>query len=158
MIVKNIALLVLLVLICEAAGIIGSFFTIPAIPTWYAALAKPWFSPPNWIFVPVWTSLFFLMGLSMFLVLNKNINDKAIKPAVLVFGSQLSFNMAWSVLFFGLKSPLLAFICILELWIAVIATIKIFKLFSRKAAVLLLPYLAWVSFAAMLNFAVWLLN
>jgi tryptophan-rich sensory protein len=142
------------ILLCEAIGLIGSFFTFPAIGTWYAALQKPFFNPPNWLFGPVWTILFALMGISLYLVWEKGLTKKAI----IFFGIQLILNLAWSILFFGLHSPMLAFAEIIFLWIAIAATILEFKKVSQKAAWLLIPYILWVSFAAILNFAVWALN
>lgn len=146
--------LIVSILLCEAIGIIGSFFTFPAIGTWYAGLQKPFFNPPDWLFGPAWTILFALMGLSLYLAMEKGLAKKAI----VFFGIQLILNLSWSILFFGLHSPMLAFIEIIFLWIAILATILEFRKTSQKAALLLLPYIVWVSFAAMLNYAVWVLN
>ncbi|MDD5163186.1 MAG: tryptophan-rich sensory protein [Candidatus ainarchaeum sp.] len=142
------------ILLCEAIGVIGSFFTFPAIGAWYAALQKPFFSPPNWLFGPVWTILFALMGISLYLALEKGLTKKAI----VFFGIQLILNLAWSILFFGFHSPMIAFAEIIFLWIAIAATILEFRKTSQKAAWLLTPYILWVSFAAILNYAVWALN
>jgi translocator protein len=173
--------LILSILICEIAGVIGSFFTTPAIQGWYYFLNKPSFSPPNWLFAPVWTILFLLMGVSLYLVWSKNFaanipadaNDKKIwnpiskklwfgswreENAVLIFTLQLILNILWSVIFFGLQSPGFAFVEILMLWIAILYAIVNFYRISKTAAYLLIPYLAWVSFAALLNFSIWQLN
>ena len=146
--------LVVSIVICQVAGLIGSFFTMPAIATWYATLAKPTFTPPNWIFGPVWTILFLLMGISLYIIWS----HKANKTALIFFSIQLVLNILWSILFFGLKSPLLAFGEILILWCAILITIIRVYPMSKFAAWLLMPYIAWVSFAAILNFTVYLLN
>ncbi|MFH0739626.1 MAG: TspO/MBR family protein [bacterium] len=144
------------IVLCEGAGIIGSVFTTPAIGSWYATLAKPSFNPPNWIFGPVWTALFFLMGVALYLVWSSN-NSSAggKKTAVLVFFQQLALNILWSVLFFGMQNPMLAFVEIIVLWLAILMTIFYFAKISKTAAWLLVPYILWVSFAGFLNFSIW---
>jgi len=155
---KDILKLIGIIIICQLAGFIGSLFTTPAIPTWYKTLTKPSFNPPNSIFSPVWITLFLLMGISLFLVWQKNHKDRKVKIALLFFAVQLVLNILWSILFFGLKSPLGAFIEIIILWFAILLTIiKFFKV-SKPAGLLLLPYILWVSFAALLNFSIWNLN
>jgi benzodiazapine receptor len=146
------------IIICQMAGIIGSIFTTPAIPNWYANINKPTFRPPNWVFAPVWTTLFLLMGIALFLVLRKGLNEKDIKIAIAVFAFQLVLNTLWSVLFFGLESPFAAFVEIVFLWVAILASIILFFRISKIAAYLLIPYILWVSFASILNFAIWRLN
>ncbi len=146
------------ILVCQLAGILGSFFTFTAISQWYAYLNKPFFSPPNWIFGPVWTTLYFLMGVSVFLIWNKGLKNSSHHFAVRLFGFQLVLNFFWSVIFFGLRSPLLAFIEILVLWYLIFLTIKAFYPISKTASYLLIPYLAWVSFASILNLAIVILN
>lgn len=146
----------------QAAGLIGSLFTATAIPTWYATLQRPALSPPNWIFGPVWTTLFVLMGIALYLVWKQ----WAILPwsrtqkrlAMIVFGAQLALNTLWSIIFFGLRNPGAALIEIVFLWLAIAATIYVFAKVSKPAAWLLVPYLAWVSFASYLNYAIWTLN
>jgi len=150
--------LILSVFICLFAGFVGSFFTLPAIPTWYATLQKPSFAPPNWVFFPVWTSLFIMMGISLFLVWQKGREDKKVKTAIYFFAGQLILNALWSVAFFGLRSPLLGLMAIIILWIAIFATILSFMKLSRTAAYLLIPYILWVSFASIVNFSIWRLN
>jgi len=145
------------VVICLAAGFIGSIFTTPSIPTWYASLIKPVISPPNYLFAPVWTTLYILMGIALFLVWTAKGKDKT-KSALIFFFVQLGLNSLWSILFFGLKMPLLAFLEIIVLWIFILLTmLKFFKI-KKAAGWLLAPYLAWVSFASILNFLIFWLN
>lgn len=151
-------LLIITVAICLAAGVIGSFFTTPNIPTWYADLNKPWFTPPSWVFGPVWTILFILMGISLFLVLREGWERRDVQIGTAVFGIQLVLNILWSYLFFGLRSPLYGLIGIVALWIAILATIIWFFRISRPAAILLVPYIAWVSIATALNYSIYVLN
>lgn len=148
--------LVVSIIICELAGIIGSFFNISSISKWYSRLKKPKFNPPNWIFGPVWTILYFLMGISLYLVWNTGIS--LLNSTLIIFFIQLILNIIWSVIFFGLKAPFYAFIEIILLWLAILFTIIEFFMISPLAAFLLIPYILWVSFAAVLNFSLWLLN
>ncbi|MDD2666793.1 MAG: tryptophan-rich sensory protein [Methanocellales archaeon] len=156
--INNIPSLVYSILICQLAGIIGSFFTFPSIPTWYAALEKPSFSPPNWLFSPVWIALFLLMGVSLYLVWISGAKTRYVKMALTLFGIQLALNVLWSIIFFGLKSPFYAFIEMAILWVAILLTIFQFFKISKTAAYLLIPYILWVSFAAVLNFSIWIIN
>jgi len=150
--------LVVSIVACLAAGAIGSIFTRTAIPTWYATLEKPIFTPPNWLFAPVWTLLYILMGIAAFLVWRKGLKNRGVRTALIVFLIQLVLNALWSVVFFGFESPLYGLIVISVLWVAIIVTaIKFFKI-SRVASVLMWPYLLWVTFAAVLNSSIWLLN
>ena len=150
--------LIAAIIICEAVGGIGAIFTMQAIPTWYATLAKPFFSPPNWVFGPAWTILYALMGVSAYLIWQHGIGRKDVKFALNVFGIQLALNFAWSILFFGLRSPFYGVVEIIFLWLAIVSTIACFYKIDKRAAYLLIPYILWVSFAAMLNLAVMLLN
>jgi benzodiazapine receptor len=154
---KNIIQAAMAIVICELAGLLGAVFTTPAIPGWYAGLKKPALNPPSWLFGPVWTMLYALMGVSLYLVWRKREQPGA-KLALVVFFLQLALNSAWSMIFFGLKNPGLAFIGIIALWLAIAGAILFFYPLDRRAAWLLLPYLAWVSFAAYLNFSIWRLN
>jgi len=154
---NDILKLVVSIILCQLAGFLGSLFTTPAIPTWYATLRKPFFTPPNWIFSPVWISLFLLMGISLFLVWRRQDHPK-VKTALIFFFVQLILNILWSAAFFGLRSPLLGLIDIVLLWIAILLTTQHFLKVSRMAGFLLLPYLLWVGFAALLNFSLWILN
>lgn len=150
--------LILSVVICLGAGAIGSLFTASSIPTWYTTIEKPFFNPPNWIFGPVWTLLFIMMGVALFLVWNKGWQNKKVKIAMLIFGIQFLLNILWSILFFGFLSPFYAFVEIIFLWLAILATIIYFYQISRPASWLLVPYIFWVSFASVLNFFIWRLN
>jgi benzodiazapine receptor len=149
--------LVMSLIICQLAGFIGSLFTAPAIPIWYASLKKPSFTPPSWLFSPVWIFLFVLMGLTLY-ILWQAYSKKVARIALLFFALQLILNMLWSVIFFGLKSPMWAFIEILILWLAIFLTIWKSLKISKAAGYLLLPYIIWISFAAILNYSIWKLN
>jgi len=142
--------------ICLLAGAIGSIFTMPAIAGWYSTLSKPAWTPPNWAFGPVWTTLYILMGISLYLIWNTRV--RGVKTAMGIFAAQLVLNVLWSFLFFGLQSPLLGMIGIVALWIAILATIIVFYRISRPAAYLLLPYIVWVTIASALNYSVLVLN
>ncbi|MFA6169746.1 MAG: TspO/MBR family protein [Candidatus Margulisiibacteriota bacterium] len=155
---KKIIGLLIAIAVCLGAGVIGSIFTMPSIPTWYAALNKPFFNPPNWIFGPVWTLLFILMGIAAYLIWEKGWERKEGKLALLYFAVQLGFNVAWSIVFFNYHSPWGAFVVIVILWLLILETIIRFAKLSKTAAWLLLPYILWVSFASVLNLAVALLN
>ena len=155
---KKILKLVVAVFICQLAGVIGSIATFPSIPTWYATLNKPAFNPPNWIFGPVWTTLFTLMGIAAYLIWQIGYQNPKVKQALKIFALQLVLNSFWSILFFGLHNPLAAFIEIIVLWIAILTTIILFHRLSKAAGWLLVPYLLWVSFAALLNLTIVVLN
>lgn len=155
---KNILKLIVAVLIAELAGIIGSFFTTPSISSWYASLARPALNPPSWVFAPVWTTLFALMGIAAFLVWKKGFEQKGVKIALRIFVYQLILNTSWSIIFFGEHKPGLAFLDLVLLWLAIIATIFYFSKVSKAAAWLLAPYILWVTFAGYLNFSIWQLN
>jgi Tryptophan-rich sensory protein (mitochondrial benzodiazepine receptor homolog) len=156
--IKTWGKLLLSIFIAELMGIIGSIFTVNAIPTWYATLNKPSFSPPNWIFGPVWTTLFLLMGVAAFLVWNKGINTEGVRKAMWVYRLQLFLNVWWSIIFFRLHSPVGALVEIVLLWLVIAANIFVFSKISKPAAYLLVPYILWVSFAAFLNYSIWSLN
>jgi translocator protein len=144
--------LLLSIVICESAGLIGSIFTLSSVNSWYLTLNKPFFNPPSWIFAPVWTILYLLMGVSLYLVWGvKKVNLKW-------FWLQLALNSLWSIIFFGFKNPTLALIEIAVLWISILLTIKSFWKTNKNAAYLLFPYLLWVSFATILNFSIVVLN
>lgn len=152
------AKLIVAIVICELAGVIGNIFTISAIPTWYSTLIKPVLNPPSWIFGPVWTTLYLLMGIAVFLVWQKGWDRKDVRKALAVFGFQLVLNAVWSIIFFGLHSPLSALIDIAFMWLAIIWTMSFFYKISRPALWLLVPYILWVSFAMYLNYSIWILN
>jgi len=144
--------------ICQAAGIIGSVFTAQSVATWYTTLQKPSFSPPNWLFAPVWITLYTMMGIALYLVWRKSESTDIPSVVFILFAVQLVLNALWSFIFFGLRSPFWGFVEITMLWLAILAVILLFWKFSRYAALLLVPYLLWVSFAAILNFSLWRLN
>lgn len=143
--------------LCFSVAYFGSAATLPSIVGWYANLNKPFFSPPNWLFGPVWSVLYLLMGISMYLVWQEGWNKKII-VALQFFVAQLLLNFLWSYLFFGKHLPLQAFVNVIVLWTVILLTILKFKNISRLAAVLLVPYLAWVTFASILNLAIAVLN
>lgn len=149
--IKNLPKLIFSIGLCLGIGVLGSFFTVSSIPDWYATLEKPFFSPPNWLFGPVWTILYIMMGISLYLIWTK-------KKVPSIFWVQLTLNAAWSIIFFGLRNPALALVDIISLWIAIILTIKSFYKLNKLSAYLLYPYIAWVSFAVLLNFFIVLLN
>ncbi len=146
------------IVICELVGVIGGLFTAPAIATWYNLLRKPSFNPPAWVFGPVWTALYLMMGVAAFLVWRKGWGNAQVKVALVVFGLQLLLNFLWSPVFFGMRSPLGGLLVIVPLWGAILATIVLFARVSVPVAVLMVPYLLWVSFATVLNYALYLLN
>jgi len=155
---NNFFKLVIAIVVSELAGVIGSVFTISAIPNWYAGLVKPVLNPPSWVFGPAWTTLYALMGISAFLIWKNGWEKKAVKTALGVFGIQLFLNALWSIIFFGLHSPGWALVDIIALWLAIVWTIFVFYKISKPAAYLLVPYILWVSFASYLNYSIWILN
>ncbi len=149
---------VLSIIICLSAGAVGTIFTVSSIPTWYAFINKPAFSPPNWIFGPVWTALYILMGISLALVWQKGLKTKKVRDALYLFGIQLALNAIWSPVFFGARNLFLALVVILLMWIFILKTILALGRINKTASYLLYPYIIWVSFASILNFSVWILN
>jgi len=156
--VRHIPGLLASILVCQLAGILGSVFTTPAIPTWYVSLKKPFFTPPSWVFAPVWVTLFTLMGISLYLVWKRGFRRHDVRRSVSLFGIQLALNVLWSAVFFGMRSPQYGFVIIVLLWFALLATIVAFYRILRIAAVLLVPYFLWGSFALVLNFSIVALN
>lgn len=147
---------VVAVVVCEFIGITGSYFTVNAIPTWYAYLKKPDLSPPNWVFGPVWTILYFLMGLAVARIWRLGWQKN--KLAMTAFGVQLALNFLWSFFFFGMRAPTAGLVDIGVMWLAIGATIFFFGKLDKKAALMLLPYWLWVSFASWLNWQIVQLN
>jgi len=145
-------------IICQLAGVIGSIVTIGAISDWYSTLNKPAFAPPNWLFGPVWITLYLLMGISLYLIWNKGLDDRAVKIGIALFAVQLALNAIWSPVFFGLHALQLSFNVILAMWFFIFLTIVRFYSISKPAAYLLIPYISWVSIAAVLNYAIMILN
>jgi translocator protein len=150
--------LILLLALPQAAGFMGSFFTRPAIQGWYLSLDKPWFTPPDIVFPIVWPTLFLLMGIASWLVWKERRRSAAAMNGLWLYGTQLSLNVAWSILFFGIKSPQLAFYEIIVLILAVMATIIAFFRVRAMAGWLMVPYLLWLFFAALLNYSIWMSN
>jgi tryptophan-rich sensory protein len=149
--------LIISLILPQLAGIIGSLFTIKSIPIWYAALDKPSFNPPGWIFGPVWITLYIMMGISFYLIWIKNdLPNFGLITSVFIL--QLVLNAFWSIIFFGLHSPFYALIEIVSLWISILICIILFYKVSKISAYLMIPYLLWVSFASILNFYIWKLN
>ena len=169
--INNIFKLVIAIVVSELAGIIGSVFTMSSIAGWYAGLVKPALNPPAWVFGPVWTTLYALMGIATWLVWKQwdqgNPSTKLkVKIALAIFGLQLFLNAIWSIIFFGstsltingLNNIGIAFIDIAALWLAIVWTMVVFYKISKPACYLLVPYLLWVSFASYLNYSIWMLN
>jgi benzodiazapine receptor len=150
--------LVISLLVCQAAGFIGAIFTRPAISTWYAELSKPRFTPPDWVFEPVWIALYLLIGIAAFLVWRRGFHHQVVRRGLAFFGAQLILNALWPFFFFGLKSPLAGLIEISILGIAVILTVHRFLRVSRTPGLLLVPYFLWIAFATGLNLSIWWLN
>lgn len=155
---STVGLLVLCIAIPLLIGIAGSFYTAPEIPTWYASLNKPSFTPPGWVFGPVWTTLYILMGISLFLVVRTGLGAAPVRQGVLLYSAQLALNFLWSALFFGMHAVFLGLLDILLLFVLIAATIASFLRISRPAAWLLVPYLCWVGFASLVNAMTWILN
>ncbi|HLL14257.1 MAG TPA: TspO/MBR family protein [Pyrinomonadaceae bacterium] len=142
--------------VCFAAAVVGSLYTTPAIPTWYASLQKPAWNPPNWVFGPAWTLLYLMMAVAVWLVWRERGLTAGV--ALTLFAVQLILNAFWSVIFFGWRRPDLALVEIFFLWAAIFATMLAFWRISQFAAWLMWPYLLWVTFAGFLNLAIWKLN
>ncbi|WP_395046194.1 TspO/MBR family protein [Flavobacterium sp.] len=154
--------IIISVSVCVLVGFLSSLVTKSSVETWFLTLEKPFFNPPSWVFAPVWTILYILMGYSFAIIWsNKSQSRRSkeiIKKAMILFGIQLGLNALWSILFFGFCNPFLALIEILLLWLFIFETIKAFSKVDNFASKLLLPYLAWVSFATVLNASIWFLN
>ena len=150
--------LVVSIIICQLAGVIGSVFTVSNIASWYLDLNKPLLNPPNWVFGPVWITLYFLMGIALFIVWNKGLASRFNKNAFILFLVQLVFNSLWSIVFFGLHQLLFSVFVIIILWLLIFVNIVQFGKISKPAAYLLVPYILWVSFASYLNIAIYILN
>lgn len=149
--------LVVFIAVCLAAGGLGAIATTPEIDGWYRTIEKPTWTPPGYLFGPVWTTLYIMMAIAAWLIWRKAGTKAAAIPLTL-FGVQLMLNVAWSWIFFGLHQPGWAFAEIILLWFAITATTVVFFRKQKVAGLLMIPYLAWVSFAGVLNFAIWQLN
>jgi translocator protein len=155
---SSIVKLIISVVACLAAGGIGSLFTVRSIPTWYPNLKKPRYTPPDQVFGPVWTTLYILMGLSVFFIWQRGLAADGVLLAFTLFWVQLVLNALWSIIFFGLKSKGGGVIIIIVLWFTILATIITSFQVSVWAGILLIPYIMWVSVATYLNAGIWRLN
>jgi len=150
--------LVIAIAIPLAIGSLAGFFTASSVNGWYTTLVKPSFNPPNWLFAPVWTSLYIMMGIAFFLIWKSNANDVVKRTAVTLYIIQLALNFCWSFIFFYAQQPGWALVDIILMWIFIFLTIRWFGKISSVSAWLLVPYICWVSFATVLNYAIWTLN
>ncbi len=155
---KRIIRLIASLIIPQLAGGIGALFTGSSVSTWYAGLNKPSFNPPGWVFGPVWTILYLMMGVALYQVWRNGLGDKNTKIAVTLFGVQMVLNLLWSILFFGMQNPLAGLVDIALLWAFILATMIAFYRISKPAGLLLLPYFLWVSFASVLNYMLYTMN
>lgn len=155
---NNIAKLVISITIPVAIGATAGFFTVTGADSWYQTIHKPSWNPPGWVFGPVWTTLYILMGIGLFLVWKTDAGNSIKKKAIIIFAVQLMLNFFWSFIFFSQQQIGWAFMEIIVLWVMILATIFAFGKISKTAAWLLVPYISWVSFAAMLNYTIWKLN
>ena len=152
------AILIGSVLLCNCAGLLGSLFTTTGPGSWYSTLIKPAFNPPSWIFAPVWTLLYILMGISLYLVIMEGMKGRDVRIPLLIFAIQLILNILWSYAFFGLESTFFGLLVIILLWISIVATMILFYPVRKAAAWLLVPYILWVSFATILTYTIYSLN
>lgn len=150
--------LALAIIIPNAVGFASSFAVSGALVDWYPALVKPWFMPPGWLFAPVWVVLYTLMGIAVFFIWREDVQKRLAVYGLVVFDVQLVLNGAWSILFFGYHAITLALVDIILLWSAIIVTLVIFWRIKRTAALLMIPYIIWVSFAVLLNWSIVILN
>ena len=150
--------LIISLIVTFAAAALGSYFTTPNISTWYASLNKPFFSPPEWIFAPVWSLLYILMAIALYLVWKKDSPQQDKTKAIILYAIQLSLNALWSVIFFGMREPGIALAEIVVLETEIILTALSFRKMSKVAARLFIPYIIWVGFAAILNLSIVVLN
>jgi tryptophan-rich sensory protein len=155
---NNIAKLIIAIAIPLAVGGISGFFTVTGVESWYQTINKPSWNPPNWIFGPVWTTLYVMMGIALYLVWKSDSSDMLKKTAIILFAVQLSLNFFWSFIFFNQQQPGWALVEIIVMWVFILLTIFAFAQVSKPAAWLLVPYISWVSFAAILNYTIWKLN
>lgn len=155
---NNTAKLIIAILIPLIVGFTSGFFTAGNVSGWYQTIQKPSWNPPSWIFGPVWTTLYILMGISLFLVWRSDAAESVKRTAIILFAAQLVFNFFWSLIFFKMHQPGWAFAEILVMWVLILLTIFSFGKISSLAAWLLVPYISWVSFASILNYTIWRLN
>ncbi|TDS12546.1 TspO/MBR related protein [Maribacter caenipelagi] len=155
---RKLTYIIIGIVICSAIGFLSSVVTQSSVNGWYMTLNKPIFNPPNWVFAPVWSALYIMMGVSAGWVWAKGFHHKWVKTGLYHFGFQLLLNGLWSIVFFGLKQPFFGLLVIMALLVVLSLTIKWFNVVSKFAAVLLIPYLLWICFATALNYKIWELN
>jgi len=155
---RELARLAASVAIPLAAGAIGSVATARSVTTWYPTLQKASFNPPGWVFAPVWTTLYVMMGIALFLVWRRGLALPLVKTGIVLFAVQMALNTLWSIAFFGMRSPAAGLVVIVLLWVALVLTMITFFRISRAPGLLLVPYFLWVSFATVLNGTLWWLN
>lgn len=156
--IKKVLCLVLAIGICLLAGYVGSLYTTPSIPTWYEGLQKPELTPPSWVFAPVWTALYILMGISLYMIWQAGVTKGEVFIGLVLFILQLGLNIGWSYIFFSWHAIFIAFMFIIALWAFLLSTILQVSRFSIIGGALLIPYLIWITFAAYLNYAIMVLN
>ena len=156
--ITKVLLFIACITVTLAVGGISGFATATSINNWYVYLQKPWFNPPNYLFGPVWTILYLLMGISFFMILTTLSTAKKRTSAVAVFGIQLTLNFAWSFIFFKYHQLGWALVEIIAMWISIFTMIIVFSRINKTAAIMQIPYISWVSFATILNLAIWRLN
>jgi tryptophan-rich sensory protein len=156
--VREIPKLIVSILIVFLAGAVGTVFTLKEITTWYVTLPKPAWTPPNWAFGPVWSFLYILMGIALFLVWREGLDRRDVQIAITVFAVQLVINVVWSLVFFGTHNIAGGLIMVIILWISILINIIVFYRISKPAGLILVPYIIWVSIASYLNYSVFILN
>ena len=156
--IREIPRLVISILIVFLAGSVGTLYTLKEITTWYVYLAKPGWTPPNWVVGPIWSTLYILIGTALFLIWRKGLGRKDVQIAIVVFAVQLAINVVWSVVFFGGHNIFGGLVLVLLLWIAIFINILVFYRISKPAGILLVPYLIWVSIASYLQYNLFILN
>lgn len=156
--IHEIPKLIVSILVVFLAGAVGTVYTLKQITTWYVSLIKPAWTPPNWAFGPIWSTLYVLMGISLFLVWREGLERKDVKIAIIVFAAQLVINVVWSLVFFATHNIIGGLVMVIILWVSILITILVFYRISKPAAIILIPYLIWVTIAGYLNYTVFLLN
>lgn len=155
---NNAVKLIISIVIPVAVGATAGFFTATGVDSWYQTINKPSWNPPSWIFAPVWTTLYVMMGIALYLVWKSDSSDNLKKTAISLFAVQLILNFFWSFIFFNQQQPGWALVEIIAMWVFILLTIFAFAQVSKPAAWLLVPYISWVSFATILNYTIWELN
>ena len=155
---SNIVKAIIAIVIPLMVGATSGFFTVTGVESWYQTIQKPSWNPPNWIFGPVWTTLYVMMGIALFLVWKEDTSEELKKIAIGLFAVQLTLNFFWSFIFFNQQQPGWALVEIIAMWFFILLTIFAFAQVNKTAAWLLVPYISWVSFASILNYTIWQLN